>query len=83
MAEYDEEVRAVAAVIGHPAAFCVDLYGMMQVYRLEDGSYVVYEEDAPDAKFESPEAAAWHFIKRRHERVLGFDLERAGRTEDH
>ncbi len=72
-AEFSQEVHTVASLVLLPAGPRVDLFGVMEIYRLEDGRYAVSEEDKPETFFDGPQAAAEHFVVRRRARHLGLD----------
>lgn len=67
------DIQLLTALLNHPAAFAVDLFGIMQVYRLEDGRFSVTEEDQEEKFFPRAREAAEHFLVRRQARRLGFD----------
>lgn len=65
----------IAALVSSPAGHCVS-FDQLEVYRLEDGRYVVNTSDpVAEAIFDDPMLAAAEYIARRHEMKLGFDYE--------
>lgn len=78
---YEEEISAIEALISSNAGFGVDLFAILQVHRLEDGTYAMLETDPltneeHERLFETANNAAQAFVERRHTRQLAFDYER-------
>lgn len=65
----------IAALVSSPAGHCVS-FDQLEVYRLEDGRYVVnMSVPAAETIFDDPMLAAAEYIVRRHEMKMGFDEE--------
>lgn len=78
-----DETEILARLLEHPAGFEVSLGRELSACRLDQGSFVVeYEAKGRDGdpvlkekSFTTAPAAAEFFIKRRHEKKLGADLD--------
>jgi hypothetical protein len=76
----EQEIAAVAGLIAGEAGFSIELFGILHVYQLEDGTFALLETDPVTSAtheqiFDGAGAAARAFIERRHSRQLGFDYE--------
>lgn len=77
------DLELIVALLSRPAAYEISVTGLVEVFRMEDGRYVVYDHRGPyTPKRKSIEhivatarEAAELFLKIRHERKLGFDYE--------
>jgi len=73
----------IEVLISAGAGFGVDLIAVLQVHRLEDGTYALLETDPltdeeHEQIFHTAKQAAEAFTERRHARQLGFDYEHDG-----
>lgn len=72
---------AIKTVVEYKAGFGVELFDMLRLYPLEDGSYIVSDEDEygkliEENEFDDVHDAIDFFLSHRVIRQLGLDFER-------
>lgn len=84
MIESASDAALIAEIISRPAAYGVDLFGMLSVEPLESGIWAVRVWNPAlgtlieESVFDTPIAAAERFVEMRREKKLGFDHETGG-----
>lgn len=75
--------EALVTVLTSPEGYCVDLFGSLCIYRLEDGRYgvscnsKVRHHKILERLFDDPGEAVDYFLERRLRLQLGFDFEKS------
>ena len=72
---HEDILRIITAAPGYE----IGLFGILVIYRLENGKYTVIEDptepNAVETLFDDPEKAVAKFMEVREARKLGYDFE--------
>lgn len=72
------EIGAINTLLAMAPGFGVNLFGLISVYRLEDGRYSVSDDvNNTEVLFQDALSAAMHFVSERNRRQIGFDFEKS------